>query len=152
MPDLANDRLATLPSLDKAALSKHWKELFGSTPSPRLRRDLMVRILGYRLQEHAFGSLSNRSVARLRELAKHFGASCNLEARSVPTIKPGTRLIRQWQSETHIVHVEEHGYEYKGTRHDSLSEIARLITGTRRSGPLFFGLRRPKAGNSKEAA
>ena len=56
-------------------------------------------------------------------------------------IKPGTRLIRQWDGQTHQVTVAEEGFEYKGERYKSLSEIARLITGTRWSGPLFFGLK-----------
>ena len=58
-----------------------------------------------------------------------------------PPIKPGTRLVRQWKEQVHVVEVETEGYEYKGTRYESLSEIARLITGTRWSGPLFFGLK-----------
>lgn len=151
MPDSITERLATLPSLDKASLSKLWTELFSSSPPPRLRRDLMVRILGYRLQEHAFGSLSNRSLTRLRELARCLAAKRE-SLHCAPTIRPGTRLVRQWQSETHVVHVEQQGYEYKGSRYDSLSEIARLITGARRSGPLFFGLKGNRVDNSKEAA
>jgi len=151
MPDSITERLATLPSLDKGSLSKLWEELFSSSPPPRLRSDLMVRILGYRLQEHAFGSLSNPSLSRLRELARCLAAKRG-SLHCAPTIKPGTRLVRQWRSETHVVHVEQQGYEYKGSRYDNLSEIARLITGTRRSGPLFFGLKHSPVGNSKEAA
>jgi hypothetical protein len=112
----------------------------------------MVRILGYRLQEQAFGSLSNRNQNRLRELAKCVEGKGALSVHCLPTIKPGTRLVRQWQSKMHVVHVEELGYEYDGSRYDSLSQIARLITGTRRSGPLFFGLKNKQDGNSKEEA
>ena len=39
------------------------------------------------------------------------------------------------------MNVETNGYEYQGARYQSLSEIARLITGTRWSGPLFFGIK-----------
>jgi hypothetical protein len=152
MPDPATHRLATLPSLNKPTLSKLWKELFNSSPPPKLRRDLMVHIVGYRLQEQAFGSLSSRSRMRLSELAKAYRDNCNLTLRQTPTIKPGTRLVRQWQSETYVVHVEERGYEYKGSHYSSLSEIARFITGTRRSGPLFFGVKDERRNNSKEAA
>lgn len=151
MPDNITERLSILPSLDKAALSKVWKELFSFSPPTHLRRDLMVRILGYRLQENVFGSLSDRSRTRLGEFARCLAAKGD-SVRCAPAIKPGTRLVRQWQSETHVVHVEQQGYEYKGFRYDSLSEIARLITGTRWSGPLFFGLKQPQAGSSKEAA
>lgn len=148
MREPVNERLAALASLDKAALCRVWKELY-KAPPPHLRRDLMVRILGYRLQEQAYGSLSKRSVIRLREFATSVEEGKN---RPAPRIKPGTRLVRQWQSETHVVHVEERGYEYRGSHYDSLSVIARLITGTRRSGPLFFGLKGKQAGIPKEAA
>jgi hypothetical protein len=145
------ERLATLPSLNKPALSKMWEDFFDVPPPPKLRRDLMVRILGYRLQEQTSRSLGSRSVARLHELAKRFGSEGD-SAGGAPIIKPGTRLVRQWRSETHVVHVEEQGYEYKGSRYHSLSEIARMITGTPRSGPLFFGVRGKRVGESKEAA
>jgi hypothetical protein len=60
---------------------------------------------------------------------------------SIPGLKPGTRLVRQWRDQVHLVNVEADGYEYQGARYQSLSEIARLITGTRWSGPLFFGIK-----------
>jgi len=60
----------------------------------------------------------------------------------VPRIRPGARLIREWQGETYKVMVVEDGFVYQGNRYKSLSEIARLITGTRWSGPRFFGLER----------
>ena len=48
-----------------------------------------------------------------------------------PPIKPGTRLVRQWKEQVHVVEVETEGYEYRGARYENLSEIARLSTGTR---------------------
>jgi hypothetical protein len=62
MPNPVEKRLATLPTMSKAALSDLWKQLFHSDPSSELRRDLMIPILGYRMQEQAFGSL--RAVLR----------------------------------------------------------------------------------------
>jgi Protein of unknown function (DUF2924) len=65
----------------------------------------------------------------------------------------GTRLVREWRDEVHLVNVQPNGYEYKGGRYKSLSQIARLITGTRWSGPLFFGIKsertNPKAKETK---
>jgi hypothetical protein len=58
-----------------------------------------------------------------------------------PKIKPGTRLVRGWRGDTHVVTVLEEGFEYRDKRYGSLSEIARLVTGTRWSGPAFFGLK-----------
>jgi hypothetical protein len=83
--------------------------------------------------------------------AKRRRTSSSTRILSSASIKPGTRLVRQWQDKVHIVHVEETGYEYKGSRYESLSEIARLITGTRWSGPLFFGLKSRPPRDSQEA-
>ena len=65
-------------------------------------------------------------------------------------MKPGTRLVREWKQQVHTVEVDTEGYQYKGTRYDSLSEIARLITGTRWSGPLFFGVKAKQSWQSTE--
>jgi hypothetical protein len=96
------------------------------------------------LQEQAFGGLKPAYKRRLRQLAESFDRDSGRVAKAVSSsarIKPGTRLIRQWDGQTHQVTVAEDGFEYKGERYKSLSEIARLITGTRWSGPLFFGLK-----------
>ena len=114
----------------------------------QLRRDLMIPILSHRIQEQAFGSLTASSRARLRQLGRAFEADANSAITAVPGIKPGTRLVRQWRGQVHLVSVEAKGYEYQGASYQSLSEIARLITGARWSGPLFFGL---KGKDSKEA-
>jgi hypothetical protein len=142
MPDSSiAERLSSLPELGKATLCDLWKQLFKTSAPPKLRRDLMIPILAYRIQEQAFGSLSADSRRRLRHLARVFEADPNAGIPSVPGIKAGTRLVRQWRGQVHVVNVEEKDFEYKGARYQSLSEIARLITGTRWSGPLFFGLK-----------
>lgn len=61
--------------------------------------------------------------------------------RPATRIKPGTRLLRTWQGITHEVLVGSGEVTYCGQSYRSLSEVARLITGQRWSGPLFFGLR-----------
>jgi hypothetical protein len=148
MPDPIDQRLATLPKLSKTALGELWKELFSSSPPPQLRRPLMVPILAYRLQEQAFGSLNAAGRGRLRQLARAFETNTNSSISSIPSIRTGTRLVRQWGDQVHLVNVEASGYEYQGVRYQSLSEIARLITGTRWSGPLFFGIKSDQT-NSK---
>jgi len=99
------------------------------------------------MQELEFGGLTKATRTRLRELAGAFTSKSGAPASIAIRIKPGTRLIREWQGKTHQVTVAEGSYEYHGERYKSLSEIARLITGTRWSGPLFFGL---KANRAKE--
>ena len=104
----------------------------------------MIPILAYRLQEQAFGTLSAATRRRLDHLALKFGTNPKSTFESRPHLRPGTRLVRQWANRVHVVNVENSGYEYQGARYQSLSQIARLITGTRWSGPLFFGIKGKK--------
>ena len=152
MPDPIGQRLAALPQLSKTALHDLWKQLFNVSPSPKLRRDLMIPILAFRLQEQAFGSLGARTHNRLRDLSRAFEKDSDSAIPSAPAIKPGTRLVRQWRDQVHLVNVKTNGYEYQGTRYQSLSEIARLITGTRWSGPLFFGIKNEQVGSKLKEA
>lgn len=137
MAESVPNRLRSLPGLSKPELSLLWKQVFQTTSPPGIGKGLLVRILAHRLQEQCYGGLSGNRRGRLRELAR------GLEKGSISSInvKPGTRFIREWRGQTHVVGVEEKGYEYKGARYESLSKIARTITGTRWSGPLFFGLK-----------
>jgi hypothetical protein len=151
MPDPVEPRLAVLPTLSKAALGDLWKQFFGSTPPTQLRRDLMIPILAFRIQEQTFGSLSARAQQRLLDLSRAFEKGRDPVVAHAPHMRPGTRLVRQWGDRVHLVSVESNGYEYQGARYRSLSQIARLITGTRRSGPLFFGIKGEQSSKSKEA-
>jgi|1185.fasta_scaffold306117_2 hypothetical protein len=134
-------RLSALPLLQKPALSELWRELFETDPPTRMRKELLVRFVAYRMQQQEFRPLSDGSHRLLRELANIVEANSNTLGSRGTKIKPGTRLVREWKGEIHVVNAEQQSYEYRGTRYGSLSEIARLITGTRWSGPLFFGLK-----------
>ena len=98
----------------------------------------MVRVLAYKIQEKAYCQGRAGTRRRLRQL---LAANPQMAAGSPARIKPGTRLIREWQGQIHNVIAAERGYEYQGQLYGSLSEIARLITGTRWSGPRFFGVK-----------
>jgi hypothetical protein len=152
MPDPIAKRLAELPTLGRAALCDLWKQLFDACPPPKLRKDLMIPILGYRLQEQAFGSLSAGACGRLRHLSRALERNSDSAISSAPQIRPGTRLVRQWRDQVHLVNVEANFYEYQGVRYQSLSEIARLITGTRWSGPLFFGIKNEQGSSKRKEA
>jgi len=134
-------RLDHLPNLNKAHLISLWQQLFKTPPPRQVRRELLIRILAYKIQEQAYGGLSADAQRRLRELARKFATDPDMEIEAPQRIKPGTRLTREWQGKSHHVTVLEQGYSYAGKRYSSLSQIARLITGTRWNGPLFFGLR-----------
>jgi hypothetical protein len=149
MPDSVERQLETLPDLPRADLAEMWQKLFNSAPDPKIRKPAMIRFLAYRIQEQAYGSLATISARRLRQLEGSTAGNSNLKTSSAKKIHPGTRLVREWQNQVHLVNVESKGYEYQGIRYRSLSEIARLITGTRWSGPLFFGLK-DKQNNQKE--
>ena len=141
MSENVADEISRLPTLSRADLLSLWRELFRQPAHPKLRRDLIVPILAYKLQEKAYGGLKPSTRRRLREIAEELERDRHAHVRSKPSIKPGTKLIRQWQDQTHEVLVTREGFEYRGRQYRSLSEIARQITGTRWSGPAFFGLK-----------
>jgi hypothetical protein len=136
--------IAALPKMNIAQLQAKWRQALKQAPPPHIRKQLLVPLLAYKLQEQAFGGLKPEVKRRLRELAAGFDRNPRKAGGQFTDsirIKPGTRLIRQWEGKTHQVTVGEAGFEYDGELYKSLSVIARLITGTRWSGPLFFGLR-----------
>ena len=136
-----SSKIQALPRLQKSELQALWEELFDKPPHPRLRRELMVPILAYRIQENAYGGLKLSTRKRLQKLAQELTRNREAPLQIMPQLKPGTQLLRQWQGELHEVMVADEGFRYRGQRYDSLSEIARKITGTRWSGPAFFGLK-----------
>jgi hypothetical protein len=124
------------------------------TDPPRYNRGFLIRRLAYRLQELAYGGLSQTARARMDELLAQAG--CDEIAfkkhivrgrREMPII--GTRLIREWNGQPHEVTAVPGGFAYRGRRYRSLTAIAELITGTHWNGPAFFGVR---ASAGKEGA
>ena len=138
-------QLTRLPEMSKAQLLALWKQLFRLPPPRQCRRGLLIKFLAHRIQEQAYGGLSPVARKRLSELARKFETNPRAKLSTASRIKPGTRLIRDWRGQSHRVTVLENGYEYAGKRYSSRSRVARLITGTRWSGPLFFGLRGKQA-------
>ncbi len=132
--------LGQLPAMGRRELQQLWRELFGRDPSPRLRRDLMIPILAYRAQERAFGGLKESTVRMLRELA--LGIASEAQAAYRPLT--GTRYVREHNGKLHEVTVLDEGFEYEGETYRSLTEIAKAITGTKWSGPAFFGLKKKR--------
>ena len=134
-------KIGDLSKRKRDELISVWLECFDESPPPRLRKELLVPLLIYRLQERQHGGLSQSARRRLKGLAEQYdgkGRSC---AANGLHHRAGTRLVRSWKGELHEVTVTEQGFEYRGQRFPNLSVIAREITGTRWSGPVFFGLR-----------
>lgn len=136
-----SEQIAALPAMNKAQLLGVWAKHFKNPPPATLRKQLMVPVLAYRMQEQEFGGLSQRARRRLEEIA----ASLNGKRAKPPlrTEEPpqGTRIVRVWRGEAHEVLCTDDGYSYRGNQFASLSKIAKEITGTHRSGPAFFGTR-----------
>lgn len=130
-------KLASLRFLPIKELKQQWRSLYSSEPPHRVSRELLTRAVAYRIQEQALGGLKPLT----RRLLERF-AGVTRSGRPL-TLSPcaGTVLMRDWQGTTHEVKVLDRGVMYKRKRYRSLSEVARLITGSRSSGPLFFGLR-----------
>jgi hypothetical protein len=143
-PDVPK-QMSDLIDQNKEQLIAIWAQTFGNPAPPSLRKELMVPILAYRIQEKEFGGLSNNSrkklVAIIETLDEHKRSRRDLNAH----LRTGTRLVRSWQGTVHEVSVLPNGFEYRSQHYKSLSEIAREITGTRWSGPAFFGTRKARS-------
>ena len=136
-PAAIEAEIVHLRSLALDALRRHWRVIFGRTPPADLSKDLLRRMIAWRLQEWAFGGLDRESLRFLDGLARHNGGSPRRRR-----LKPGTVLVRDYQGQRHTVTVAPDGFEWQGTTYSSLSAIARAITGTVWSGPRFFALAR----------
>ncbi len=143
-------QITELETLPIAALKARWRELYDTEP-PSYNRAHLVKRLAFRIQELAFGGLSEETRAQLREHVKRENLDTETERAArmtrrqrkngVPVV--GTRIVREWHDKRYVVTVVHDGFEYEGRRYRSLSAIAKRITGSHLSGPAFFGLRKP---------
>ncbi len=135
-------RLAALKTTPTPDLKVQWRELFASEPPPFNRQYLVTR-LAYRIQELAYGGLNPETIKRLEKLGDDLDGGNPIKRRIRTDIKPitGTRLLREWQGVEHVVTVTADGFEWQGRPYQSLSSIARAITGSRWNGWVFFGLK-----------
>lgn len=145
-------QIAQLPGLSFDELKERWRALYGTEP-PAYNKPFLVKRLAYRIQELAYGGLSENAKARLDEIARENGMDelASLERTSkprkvgMPVI--GTRLVREWNDQRYEVTVIHNGFEYNGKTYRSLTAITKAITGTHWNGPAFFGLRRGNNGD-----
>jgi hypothetical protein len=140
-PKASKEALSRLPKLDLSELREEWRVLYNTEASPHLSGELLIRALAYRIQEVALGGLRPELQRQLRQIAVELKQTGEAAKRFRPQLKPGTRLIREWQGRTYEVVVLDDGLSWQGTQYRSLSAIARKITGTAWSGALFFGLK-----------
>jgi hypothetical protein len=126
----------------KAVLRTRYVSLFDHDPPKSFGPDLLRRSVAQKMQENAYGGLSKSMQRELDRLVAVMiaqpGASLTIARRA----QSGTVLVRDWKGKSHRVMIMEEAFGYDGRTYSNLSEIARLITGTRWNGPRFFGLRR----------
>jgi hypothetical protein len=140
--------IARLRGLDVGELRALWHTVFGRQAPPHLPRHLLFRILAYRLQADRLGDLD----ADCRRLLERIGAGASdgidrivADSQGSKTLRPGTLLTREWAGHPQQVMVLADGFSWNGTTYPSLSQVAFAITGTRWSGPRFFGLDKPSS-------
>ncbi len=139
--DAAATELESLPRYSIYDLRKRWRALFRDEPPPAFGPDLLRRGIAHKLQEDAYGKLSPTVQRELNRIVASLEKSPSNRIELPRRIKAGAVLVRDWKGATHRVTVAENGFSYQERNYASLSEIAREITGTRWSGPRFFGLR-----------
>jgi hypothetical protein len=124
------EKIRAIGLMGRPELVSQWQAQFGAPPPPKLRVELMRPVLVYRIQENAFGLSRPRQRGRIQDIAQDANQR---------RFKTGTKIIREWKGKLHEVAVTAEGYVYKGEAYKSLSPIAFRITGTKWSGPAFFG-------------
>lgn len=144
-------KLADLITMPPAQLRSVWRDTYRS-PAPDIGPDLLRRGIANRLLERVHVSLTGatkREIERLRKRVERTGKAGHMHAIS---LKTGTRLVRSWNGKSYHVLVCDEGFEFEGRHYDSLSHIARDITGAHWSGPRFFGLKKRSGYKSKALA
>jgi hypothetical protein len=137
------DEVNELPDVDIKELRQKWRGIMGKTAPPHIGKPLMVRILAYRIQANAYGDLPREVAAFLDKLGAGTPGQDNraplpIFHAATRSLSPGTLLTREWNGRTERVMVLADGFAWNGKTYDSLSKVARAITGTRWSGPAFF--------------
>jgi hypothetical protein len=130
--DLARE-VADIAAMNVEQLRARWRETHGECPPRGLSKDLIARALSYQIQEAVLGGLSPEALRTLRVTAS--GAEPQRK------IKIGSVLVREFGGVLHELVVVPGGFLWQGRTYDSLSTIAKEITGTKWNGPRFFGLR-----------
>ena len=126
--------LAWLDALSSSDLRRHWRTLVG-TPAPKISPKMLRLALAWEIQARASGGLPRGVTRALDQLGR---GQTRTQAAAA-----GMRLVREWAGRVHVVTVEDDGViRWDEREWRSLSEVARAITGTRWSGPAFFGLKK----------
>jgi hypothetical protein len=124
--------ILAISSMSRIELLRLWSKNWTNEPPKHVSRRLLELSAAWHLQCREFGGPDRE----LRRLLNESGGSTT-EKRP---IKPGTRIVREWNGRTHHVEVLPDGFRWNEETYRSLSSIAKTITGSHWSGPRFFGL------------
>ena len=136
--------VSELRGLDKTQLRRQWLRTYGSAPPARLSQDMLLLALGWQAQAKSGRGYNRETRDCLSQLIANFKAGKDLMSGAPPVqsnLTPGMTLVREWHGTIHLVQVLEKGFVWNDKVWNSLSSIAREITGARWNGPAFFGLR-----------
>jgi hypothetical protein len=138
--------LESLASLNLHQLREEWSKYYRSETPAAMSPELLQRAIGYKMQEEVLGGLNRRTQLRLSSLRSTSGKRMGSAAeRASPALKPGTKLLREWQGKVHeVLALDDGQFAYAGKTYRSLTVIARQITKVHQSGPKFFGLKMPQ--------
>lgn len=130
-----------LKKLTLNELRQMWAKAWGIQPNARIGRAMLEKSLQYKILEKNSQGLSPKELAQLNKLITIYKKHPQKFSSSDNDIKEGTRLVRTWKGEKHVVTVYGTEFQYRGITYGSLSKIANNITGKSWNGLVFFGLK-----------
>lgn len=141
--DNVGQALRELDNASRGTLVAQWRRHYRSEPPRYASVEFMRQAIAYAIQERELGGLPASALRELLAVAKgtqSAGTSSKIK------IKSGTKLLREWDGNTHEVLVTDKGFVWNGTTYGSLSAVAMAITGAKWSGQRFFGLLKKRGG------
>ena len=137
-------KLTELRGMTPAQLRAEWRDCWRK-PAPEIGPDLLRRGIAWKQQSRIQGDLPPHARRQIETVLSRLSTGKAAVADERISLKPGTRLVREWQGTMHQVVVLQRGYEHEGRHYNSLSQVASAITGAHWSGPRFFDLTSRKA-------
>ena len=150
--DSLDARVLALAELPVSELRRTWKNQVTGDAPPVRSRAVLCRLVAWQLQSGAIGGLDSVTERALTKIGDALQRDGSYEPKIRSGFSPGVIFAREWKGVVHRVTVAVEGFDYRGKKYRSLSDIARTITGTRWSGPRFFGLEQRQQSASRRPA
>ena len=147
-----SDLITTWSRMSVTQLRDVWRQRWRSAAPPVQSADILARMMAWRLQTETYGDIDREMLRRIDDLGRRLSDGKPLLPNTGETLPAGTVLTREWRGQRHTVTATDGGFLHEGKTYATLSEIARAITGTRWSGPRFFGLEAERQSRTRPAA